>query len=59
MTFLNDNKFFLSNAQSGFRLSDSCECQLLSIVPAYNLFKCNLFLQIRNIFRQFLAFERV
>ena len=36
MTFLNESKL-LSDAQSGFRPCDSCECQLLSI--AHDIYK--------------------
>ena len=50
MRFLNENKL-LSDAQSGFRPSDSCEYQLLSIVhDIYKSFDCNPPLKVREIF---------
>ena len=50
MTFLNESKL-LSDAQSGFRPSDSCECQLLSIAhDIYNSFDCNPCLEVEEIF---------
>ena len=50
MRFLNKNKL-LSDAQSGFRPSDSCEYQLLSIVhDIYKSFDCNPPLEVREIF---------
>ena len=50
MRFLNENKL-LSDAQSGFRPSDSCEYQLLSIVhDIYKSFDCNPPLEVREIF---------
>ena len=50
MRFLNENKL-LSDAQSGFRPSDSCEYQLLSIVhDIYKSFDCNPPLEVRGIF---------
>ena len=50
MRFLNENKL-LSDAQSGFRPSDSCEYQLLSIVhDIYKSFDCNPPLKVRGIF---------
>ena len=50
MRFLNKNKL-LSDAQSGFRPSDSCEYQLLSIVhDIYKSFDCNPPLKVRGIF---------
>ena len=54
MRFLNKNKL-LSDAQSGFRPSDSCEYQLLSIV--YNIYKsfdCSPPLEVRGFFQTFL-----
>ena len=49
MTFLNESKL-LSDAQSGFRPSDSCECQLLSIAhDIYNSFDCNPCLEVGEI----------
>ena len=50
MRFLNENKL-LSDAQSGFRPSDSCEYQLISIVhDIYKLFDCNPPLKVREFF---------
>ena len=50
MRFLNESKF-LSDAQSSFRPSDSCEYQLLSIVDGiYKSFDCNPPLEVRGIF---------
>ena len=50
MRFLNENKF-LSYAQSGFRPSDSCEYQLLSVVhDIYKSFDCNPPLEVRGVF---------
>ena len=62
MTFLNKKKL-LSDAQSGFRPSYFCECQLLSIVhDIYKSFDCNpplevrvIYLDISKAFRQSLA----
>ena len=46
----NENKL-LSDAWSGFRPSDSCECQLLSILhDIYKPFDCNPPLEVREIF---------
>ena len=58
--FLNQNKI-LSDAQSGFRPSDSCEYQLLSIVhDIYKSFDCNPPLEVRGIFLDISkAFDRV
>ena len=60
MRFLNKNKL-LSDAQSGFRPSDSCEYQLLSIVhDIYKSFDCNPPLEVRGIFLDISkAFDRV
>ena len=60
MRFLNENKL-LSDAHSGFRSSDSCECQLLSIVhDIYKSFDCNPSLEIRAFFLDISkAFDRV
>ena len=60
MRFLNENKL-LSDAQSGFRPSDSCEYQLLSIVyDIYKSFDCNPSLEVRGIFLDISkAFDRV
>ena len=60
MRFLNENKL-LSDAQSGFRPSDSCEYQLLSIVhDIYKSFDCNPPLEVRGIFLDISkAFDRV
>ena len=50
MTFLDENNL-LSDAQSGFRPSDSCECQLLSTVhDIYKSFDCNPPLEVRGIY---------
>ena len=50
MRFLNENKF-LSDAQSSFRPSDSCEYRLLSIVHGiYKSFDCNPPLEVRGNF---------
>ena len=50
MRFLNENKL-PSDAQSGFRPSDSCEYQLLSIVhDIYKSFDCSPSLKVRGIF---------
>ena len=50
MRFLNENKL-LSDAQSGFRPSDSCEYQLISVVhDIYKLFNCNPPLEVREFF---------
>ena len=58
--FLNKNKL-LSDAQSGFRPSDSCEYQLLSIVhDIYKSFDCNPPLEVRENFSDISkAFDRV
>ena len=54
MRFLNENKL-LSDAQSGFRPSDSCEYQLLSIVhDIYKSFDCNPPLEVEVFFQTFL-----
>ena len=60
MRFLNENKF-LSNAQSGFRPPDSCECQVLLIVhDIYKSFDCNPPWEVREIFLDISkAFDRV
>ena len=60
MRFLNEKKL-LSDAQSGFRPSESCECQLLSIVhDIYKSFDCNPPLEVRGIFWDISkAFDRV
>ena len=60
MRFLNENKL-LSDAQSGFGPSDSCEYQLLSIVYGiYKSFDCNPPLEVRGIFLDFFkACDRV
>ena len=56
MKFLNKNKL-LSDAQSGFRPSDSYEYQLLSTVHnTYKTFHCNPPLEVRRISK---AFDRV
>ena len=57
--FLNENKL-LSDAQSGFRPSNSCEYQLLSVVhDIYKSFDCNP-VEVRGIFLDISkAFERV
>ena len=48
--FLDDNNLLSSN-QSGFRPSDSCEYQLLSIVhDIYASFDCCLSLEVRGVF---------
>ena len=48
--FLNDNNL-LSSHQSGFRLSDSCEYQLLSILhDIYASFDCCPSLEVRGVF---------
>ena len=50
MTFLNESKL-LSDAQSGFRPSDSWECRLLPIAhDTYNSFDCNPCLEVGEIF---------
>ena len=50
MRFLNKNKL-LNEAQSGFRTSDSCEYQLLSIVhDIYKSFDSNPPLEVKEIF---------
>ena len=50
MRFLNENKL-LSDAQSGFRPSDSCEYQLLSVVQdIYKSFDCNPPLEVGGMF---------
>ena len=50
MRFLNKNKL-LSDAQSGFRPSDSCEYQLPSIVhDIHRSSDCNPPLKVRGIF---------
>ena len=54
MRFLNESKL-ISDAQSGFRPSDSCEYQQLSIVHDVNKsFDCNPPLEVRGIFQTFL-----
>ena len=60
MRFLNENKL-ISNAQSGFRPPDSCECQVLLIVhDIYKSFDCNPPLEVRGIFLDIpKAFDRV
>ena len=60
MRFLNENKF-LSNAQSGFRPPDSCECQVLLIVhDIHKSFDCNPPWEVREIFLDISkAFDRV
>ena len=60
MRFLNEKKL-LSDAQSGFKPSDSCEYQLLSIVhDIYKSFDCNLPSEVRGIFLDISkAFDRV
>ena len=60
MRYFNENKL-LSDAQSGFRPSDSCEYQLLSIVhDIYKSFDCNPPLEVRGIFLDISkAFDRV
>ena len=60
MRFLNENKL-LSDAQSGFRPSDSREYQLLSVVhDIYKSFDCNPPLEVRGIFLDISkAFDRV
>ena len=60
MRFLIENKL-LSDAQSGFGPSDSCEYQLLSIVYGiYKSFDCNPPLEVRGIFLDFFkACDRV
>ena len=50
MRFFNENKF-LSDAQSGFRPSDSCEYQQLSVVhDIYKSLDCNPLLEVRGMF---------
>ena len=50
MRLLNENKF-LNDVQSGFRPSDLCEYQLLSIVhDIYKAFDCNPPLEVKEIF---------
>ena len=58
--FLDDNNLASSN-QSGFRPSDSCEYQLLSIVnDIYASFDCFPSLEVRGVFLDiFKAFDRV
>ena len=60
MTFLNENKL-LSDAQSGFRSSDWCECQPLLIVhDIYKSFACNPPFEVRGILWDiFKVFDRV
>ena len=60
MRFLNKNKL-QSDVQSGFRPSDSCEYQLLSVVhDIYKSFDCNPPLEVRGIFSDISkAFDRV
>ena len=60
MRFLNENEL-LSNVESGFRPSDSCEYQLLSIVlDIYKSFDCNPPLEVRGIYLDISkAFDRV
>ena len=50
MRFLNENKL-LSDAHSGFRPSDSCECQLLSLV--HDIYKSSSFGSLGNFFSYF------
>ena len=59
MRFLNENKL-PSDAQSGFRHSDSCEYKLLSIVhDIYKSFDCKPPLEVREIYLDiFNAFDR-
>ena len=48
--FLDKNKLLNSN-QSGFRPSNSCECQLFLMVhDIYKLFDCNPSLEVRGVF---------
>ena len=60
MRFSNESKL-LSDAQSGFRTSDSCEYQLLSIVhEIYKSFDCNPSLEVREAFLDISkAFDKV
>ena len=60
MRFLNKNKL-LSDAQSSFRPSDSCEYQLRSIVhDIYKSFDCSLPLEVKRIFLDISkAFDKV
>ena len=60
MRFLNKKKL-LSDAQSGFKPSDSCEYQLLSIFhDIYKSFNCNPPLEVSGIFLDISkAFDRV
>ena len=60
MRFRNENKL-LSDAQSGFRSSESCEYQLLLTVhDIYKSFDCNPLLEVRGIFFDISkAFDRV
>ena len=60
LTCLDDNNLFSSN-QSGFRPSDSCEYQLLSIVyDIYASVDCRSSLEVRGIFLDISkAFDRV
>ena len=60
MRFSNESKL-LSDAQSGFRTSDSCEYQLLSIVhEIYKSFDCNPSLEVRGAFLDISkAFDKV
>ena len=62
MDFLEENNLLSSN-QSGFRLNDSCESQLLSIVIVhgiYSSFDCYPSLEVRGIFLEISkAFDRV
>ena len=59
-SILDDNNLASSN-QSGFRPSDSCEYQLLSIVnDIYASFDCFPSLEVRGVFLDiFKAFDRV
>ena len=61
MTFINENIKFLSDAQSGFRSFDSCECQMFSIVhDIYKSFDCHPPLEVRGSFLDISkAFDRV
>ena len=60
MKLLNENKL-LSDIQSGFRPSDSCEYQRLWIIhDIYKLFDCNPSLEVRGFFLDISkAYDRV
>ena len=60
MKLLNENKL-LSDVQSGFRPSDSCEYQRLWIIhDIYKLFDCNPSFEVRGFFLDISkAYDRV